>query len=73
MAVRNGFITKKDKVSIPIKKARKNNFLYTSVILTTSFFDKQNYYLKLCQKPPIIGGFRALLIPPIRDWWNSVV
>ncbi|MCH8004126.1 MAG: hypothetical protein IH934_05860 [Nanoarchaeota archaeon] len=20
-----------------------------------------------------MGGFRALLIPPIADWWNSVV
>ena len=23
--------------------------------------------------PTIMGGFRALLIPPIINWWNSVV
>ena len=23
--------------------------------------------------PPMMGGFRALLIPPITDWWDSVV
>jgi hypothetical protein len=23
--------------------------------------------------PPIRSGFRALLIPPIKNWWNSVV
>ena len=23
--------------------------------------------------PPMMGGFRALLVPPITDWWNSVV